>query len=87
MSDNHQGHGPHAPLPETSDPVVIYDVLVEAGTRLLGRYAARARDDEDVASFGRAVEDRIAALDIEDLDGQRALTAQLKAEYRALQAR
>lgn len=74
-------------LAQTSDPVVIYDVMVEAGTRLLGGHSAIEQDREKVVALYGVVHDRIAAVDLEDLDGQRQLTEAFKAEYRALPAR
>jgi hypothetical protein len=49
---------------ETEDPVVIYDVLTEAGNRLVGRFVAQhpAREDDAlVVAFSLATTARMKA--------------------------
>lgn len=75
--------------PPTTDPVVIYDILIEAQTRLYARFAAQhptldPSDSEQVVEFGMQLDERVDALDVDDLDAQRRLTEQFKAEYTAL---
>ncbi|PZR03053.1 MAG: hypothetical protein DI536_36425 [Archangium gephyra] len=74
-------------MPETwitTAPVVIYDILCEARNRLLGTYNVREADDEKVVEFALTIDERVAAVALDDLDAQRALTAAFSAERDAL---
>ena len=72
--------------PATTDPVVIYDQLLEARNRLLGTFNARESDDNKVVDFALELDARVGAVAIEDLAGQRELREQFAAERAALRA-
>lgn len=77
---------PHA-LSASTDPVVVYDIMVEARNRALGRYAAVHRDDwAAIVKYTIALDKRIKGVALDDLEAQRALTAQLKAETENIRA-
>jgi hypothetical protein len=70
--------------PLVLDPVVIYDQLLEARSRLLGAYNAAESDDRKVVAFAQELADRVDAVDVDDLDAQRELMHQLELERAAL---
>lgn len=77
-----------APTIGTTDPVVIYDILHEARNRLGGRYVQlHGITDETapaVVSFIGALDDRLEAIDINDVPAQLALIEDLDRELREL---
>ena len=69
---------PARTLDETLDanPVVVYDTMREAANRLISKHIARGRRTGDRAAEAPAIRgiwDQADAVDIHDLDAQRAL--------------
>lgn len=73
-------------LPETDDPVVVYDLMREAANRLVAEYAAQRTDAGLPAAARdeiRRIRQQVASVDPEDMDAQRRLTDELWARVRA----
>lgn len=76
----------HATTPATTDPVVLYDVMREAATRVGACYVElrdHASTDAEKARWWQArvdVRDRVAAVDVDDAHAIQEETDQLRAE-------
>jgi hypothetical protein len=72
---------PNVRLHETSDPVVVYDLMREAANRLIARYAGRRTAEglaaSDIAEI-RAIRAHVAAVNPADVEAQRRVTAELR---------
>lgn len=88
ITSNRKGEGEHLIEPTAEDdPVIVYDTMRECANRLRARIIARASAaGEDPTDALIAVERRIGAVDIDDLDAQRALYNEFKQEREALAA-
>ncbi len=67
------------PASADENPVVIYDVMREAATRLRGALVARGEIEA-----ARAVHDKVRAVDPRDMAAQRAKTAELHERFLAM---
>ncbi len=80
----------HTTTPAATDPVVLYDVMREAATRVGGRLSAlqdQTQDAEESARLFEAsleVEDRVAAVDVDDLVAIQEMTDRLRVQYDSL---
>lgn len=72
--------------PHLTDPVVIYDQMLEARNRLLSTFNARTDDDVAVVQFALELDVQVDAVSIDDLDGQRALREKFATEREAMRA-
>lgn len=71
---------------KTRDPVVVYDVMREAATRLIALYAGR-RTAEGLAAGDaaeiRAIRDLVERVSFSDMEAQRRVTTQLRSRAKA----
>lgn len=87
------GHGPAdgavagTPIlvPIMTDPVVVYDQLIEAKTRLLGAYREHQTDLALVAAYSQTLRARVDAVDINDLNAQLSVARDFENERQELE--
>ena len=64
-----------------ANPVVVYDTMREAANRLISKHVVRGRRTGDWAAEApiiRSIWDQADAVDVHDLDAQRALRAEFE---------
>jgi hypothetical protein len=62
------------------DPVVVYDLLLEARARLVGAYNAAVEDDDVFVACVLEIDERIERVSLVDLSSQRELARSFNAE-------
>ena len=73
-------------LQKTRDPVVVYDVMREAATRLIALYAGRRTAEglsADDAAEIRAIRDLVERVSVSDVEAQRRVASQLRSRAEA----
>lgn len=66
------------------DPVHVFDQLVHAQRELIAAHVAAGAGDEQLSAIVAGLREEVAAMDLQDLPAQRAMTSQLDSERRLL---
>ncbi|MCL2787515.1 MAG: hypothetical protein FWD59_03345 [Micrococcales bacterium] len=68
------------------DPVVVYDIMCEAANRLVSVYASRPRASgvpSEESRVIRAIRAEVCAVDLHDLEAQKAKTTDFNERFKA----